>query len=69
MAATNDPDLSRAPWRKSSYSGNGSNCVEVAAATGGRVAAREAMDRDGATEILSRQAWQRFTAPVKGGDI
>jgi hypothetical protein len=31
MAAVTDKDTSRAPWRKSSYSGNGGNCVEVAA--------------------------------------
>ena len=31
MAASSYADISRAPWRKSSYSGNGNNCVEVAA--------------------------------------
>jgi hypothetical protein len=31
MAAMNDLDLSRAAWRKSTYSGNGNDCVEVAA--------------------------------------
>jgi hypothetical protein len=31
MAAADDLDLSRAAWRKSTYSGNGGNCVEVAA--------------------------------------
>jgi hypothetical protein len=30
MAAVTDEDTSRAPWRKSSHSGNGGNCVEVA---------------------------------------
>jgi hypothetical protein len=29
---TMDLDLSRAAWRKSTYSNNGGNCVEVAAA-------------------------------------
>lgn len=31
MAATDDLDLSRAAWRKSTYSGNGGQCLEVAA--------------------------------------
>jgi hypothetical protein len=30
MATVSDKGTSRAPWRKSSYSGNGNNCVEVA---------------------------------------
>jgi len=30
MAAVTDEDMSRAPWRKSTYSGNGNDCVEVA---------------------------------------
>ena len=34
------PDLSRAEWRTSSYSGSNSNCVEVAAAPGWRKASR-----------------------------
>ena len=31
MAAMNDLDLSRAVWRKSTYSNNGGECVEMAA--------------------------------------
>jgi hypothetical protein len=68
MAATNEPDLSRAPWRKSSYSGNGNNCVEVAA-NGWRVAVRDTTDRDGVTENFSGRAWRRFTARVKRGEV
>jgi len=68
MAATNDPGLPRAPWRKSSYSGNGNNCVEVAA-NGERVAVRDTTDRDGATETFSGQAWRNFTAYVKRGEF
>jgi hypothetical protein len=30
MAAVTDEDMPRAPWRKSSYSNNGGECVEVA---------------------------------------
>jgi Domain of unknown function (DUF397) len=31
MAAMTDEDMSRALWRKSTFSGNGNDCVEVAA--------------------------------------
>ncbi len=64
MAAANDPELSRAPWRKSSYSGNGNNCVEVSAADG-RIAVRDTTDPDGAIATFNGKAWQRFTARVK----
>ena len=30
MAAVTDEDTSRAQWRKSSYSNNGGECVEIA---------------------------------------
>ena len=30
MTAMTDEGMSRAPWRKSTYSNNGGNCVEVA---------------------------------------
>jgi Domain of unknown function (DUF397) len=68
MSATNNPDQSRAPWRKSNYSGNGNNCVEVAA-TGGRVAVRDTTDRNGTVETFSTQAWRSFTARVKRGEF
>lgn len=40
------PDLSRAEWRTSSYSGSNSNCVEVAAASGWRKASRSGSTGD-----------------------
>jgi hypothetical protein len=67
MTATNDKDLSRAPWRKSSFSGNGNNCVE-AASVNGHVIVRDTMDR-GIAEAFSTRAWQLFTARVKHGDL
>jgi hypothetical protein len=64
----NDQDLSRAPWRKSSYSGNGNNCVEVATA-GGLVAVRDTTNRDDVAELFAARTWQRFTALVKRGEV
>ena len=68
MAATSNQDLSRAPWRKSSYSGNGNNCVEVATSAG-IVGIRDTADRDGVTKIFSARAWQQFTTRVKRSEL
>lgn len=61
MASKN---LSRAPWRTSSYSNVGGECVEVAAA-GGRIGVRDTKDRAGATLSFSPAAWQRFADGAK----
>ena len=53
-----------APWRKSSYSGNGGqNCVEVAAKDA--VLVRDTTDRTGVTLSVSREAWANFAASLK----
>jgi hypothetical protein len=53
-----------APWRKSSYSGNGGqDCVEVA--ENGSVLVRDTRDRGGATLSISPEAWTSFTASLK----
>ncbi len=51
-------------WRTSSYSsGNGGECVEVAA--GDRVAVRDTKDRQGLVLRFSPAAWRRFADKVK----
>jgi hypothetical protein len=67
MAADNGQTPTRAPWRTSSYSGNGNNCVEVAAADG-LVAVRDTMDRDQVTKIFTATTWRQFMAQVKRGE-
>lgn len=64
MAATTDHDLSRAPWRKSSFSGNGGNCVEVAT-IGALVAVRDTTDRAGALLTFPAPAWQSFATTLR----
>ena len=54
-------DLSRAQWRKSSYSGNTGNCVEVAE-LGHVIAVRDSKKPDGPALMLSHQAWRQFTS-------
>jgi hypothetical protein len=50
-------------WRKSSYSGNGGQCVEVAATD--RVIVRDSKDSTGPMLRLNAAAWRRFTHRIK----
>jgi hypothetical protein len=55
---------SNATWRKSSYSsGQGGQCVEVAAADG--VAVRDTTNRQGPTLTFTAGVWERFTASLR----
>lgn len=53
-------------WRKSSYSGDQGNCVEVADQNGNRVLVRDTKNRTDATLRFTPDAWRRFAAQVKG---
>jgi hypothetical protein len=59
-------DLSRAQWRKSSYSGNTGNCVEIAD-LGSAVAVRDSKDPDGPKLIFSHEEWAAFVRGMRGG--
>jgi hypothetical protein len=53
-------------WRKSTYSGNGGNCVEVA--NGARtVAVRDSKDSEGPRLAVSPASWLAFTRRVQAG--
>jgi hypothetical protein len=52
-------------WRKATYSsGNGGNCIEVAAADR-TVAVRDSRDPDGPRLTFAAPAWQAFGAKLK----
>jgi len=60
------PNTARGQWRKSSYSGSGNNCVEVAQA-GAFCAVRDSKNPDCGQLIFGPGAWQAFVANVKLG--
>jgi hypothetical protein len=52
-------------WRKSSYSGNGINCVEAGRAPG-TVLVRDTKDHgNGPVLRFTPESWTRFTASIK----
>ena len=59
-------DLSRAEWRKSSYSSNdGGNCVEVARNLPKIVAVRDSKDPSGPALILSADSVARLRRRIR----
>jgi Domain of unknown function (DUF397) len=58
-------DLSRAEWRKSSYSGQDGNCVEVARNLPGLVAIRDSKAPAGANLVVSQETWLVFIRGVR----
>lgn len=63
------PDLSRARWRTSSHSSGNGECVEVATTPGGIIAVRDSKDPVGPNLVLGAQAWRRFAAKVRAGQL
>ena len=59
--------LSRATWRKSSYSNGGGECVEVADLEDGTRALRDSKNPDDGMLTFDRQAWASFVAGIKSG--
>jgi hypothetical protein len=59
-------DLSRAAWRKSSYSnGNGGQCVQVARNLPGTVAVRDSKNPRAAALTFRPSAWRVFVTGLK----
>ncbi len=59
-----NPDLSRADWRRSKYSGSNGNCVEIGA-TGPTILVRDTKDREGGTLAFDALTWAGFVATLK----
>jgi hypothetical protein len=54
-------------WRKSSRSGNGAECVEVARNLPRVVAVRDSKDPHGPVLAVAADQWRDFIAEVKAG--
>jgi len=59
-----DLDLTRAQWKRSSYSGNSGNCVEVAQ-FGQAIAIRDSKEPEGAALVVAPDEWTSFCTGIK----
>ena len=60
-------DLSRAAWRKSTYSAS-NGCVEVAFVDG-QVGVRDSKDREGPALVFTASEWEAFIAGARDGEF
>jgi hypothetical protein len=63
-------DLTTAIWRRSSFSsGNGGQCVEVAANLPGVVALRDSKNPDGPALVVQPGSFAAFLAGIRAGQF
>ena len=62
-------DLSRAVWRKASYSNANGMCVEVANLDGGHRAVRDSKDPTGPVLAVTPDEWIMFTAGIRADEF
>lgn len=62
-------DLTHARWNKSSHSGGGNDCVEVAQNLVGVVAVRDSKDPGGPALVFSTTAWRVFVQQVRADAV
>jgi hypothetical protein len=61
------PELGNIAWRKSSYSGQAGDCVEVADVADSATAVRDSKAAQGPALVFEARAWGDFLASVKQG--
>jgi predicted secreted Zn-dependent protease len=66
--AAHHQDLSRAAWRKSTYSGQDGNCVEIATNLPGIIAVRDSKNPDGPALSFTHSNWAAFIQGIKTGE-
>jgi hypothetical protein len=63
------PDLSRAAWRKSSFSNGSGACVEFARLSDGTVGVRDSKDPDGAILRFTDDEVRAFILGARAGEL
>lgn len=63
------PSLETARWRKSSYSGQGGDCLEVAEGFPGVLPIRDSKDTSGPNLAFDTQAWTSFITALKADEL
>lgn len=63
------PDHAQLPWKKSSFSGGGDNCVEVALLASGGAFVRDTKNRHAATLAFTPGEWAAFIAGAQAGEF
>ncbi|GAA4196662.1 hypothetical protein GCM10022252_44350 [Streptosporangium oxazolinicum] len=66
---SDSPDLLMADWRKSSLSGTGNDCVEVATNLPGLVAVRDSKDPSGPVLTFTPKSWNNFLTGIRANDF
>lgn len=61
------PNLDGAAWRKSSYSGSGGDCVEVADGFTAVTPVRDSKDVHGPALLFGADTWSAFVTGVRQG--
>ncbi|MGH3538129.1 MAG: DUF397 domain-containing protein [Pseudonocardiaceae bacterium] len=62
-------DLSNVRWKKSSRSGAGNNCVEVADLPAGGRGVRDSKNPGGPALMFTGPQWSAFTVSVRSGEF
>ncbi|MGW1175679.1 DUF397 domain-containing protein [Kitasatospora sp. NPDC002543] len=62
-------DVTGASWSKSSYSGNGGQCVEVAVGFPNLMPVRDSKDPQGPALVFPAEAWASFVTAVRSGEF
>ncbi|MGW1715770.1 DUF397 domain-containing protein [Streptomyces sp. NPDC002156] len=63
------PSLETAIWRKSSYSGQGGDCLEVAEGLPDVLPIRDSKNTSGPNLAFDTQAWTSFITALKADEV